>query len=141
MVAVELAFVWVHPRLRGERVVVLAATRALVGSSPLTRGAFVLVVDRGLLAGFIPARAGSIASPTAWTASPRVHPRSRGEHWHPGLVARRMQGSPPLTRGAPLRRAGRCPCLRFIPARAGSISVVISAATLLVGSSPLARGV
>ena len=69
-----------HPRSRGEHYSLPSTTTRPSGSSPLARGAPVCQhccerVDR-----LIPARAGSTASTSSATTSPRAHPRSRGEH-------------------------------------------------------------
>ena len=69
----------VHPRLRGELVRLLSASRDLNGSSPLTRGTHVLRRDVVSHTWFIPAYAGNSKELGADTAFHLVHPRLRGE--------------------------------------------------------------
>ena len=90
---------WAHPRLRGEHSKFPAPEDGLPGSSPLTRGAR-LVVERGdHVERLIPAYAGSTFRKSCSTWSRRAHPRLRGEHpWADEKEARDI-GSSPLTRG------------------------------------------
>ena len=91
---------WAHPRSRGEHVGQHLVACALVGSSPLTRGA--------------------LPAPPRPAPGPRAHPRSRGEHVRRRPLRNAPTGSSPLTRGAPIvefvcQRVGG-----LIPAHAGS---------------------
>ena len=89
-----------HPRSRGEHAYRKDATMLDQGSSPLTRGALGGEELRYLLAGLIPAHAGS----TSWAAysfrAGGAHPRSRGEHEVAVFASAGFRGSSPLTRGA-----------------------------------------
>ncbi len=69
-----------HPRSRGEHRDCFERFRVVGGSSPLTRGAPVLIPPFALVG--------------------RDHPRSRGEHTLPLTLPLRVKGSSPLTRGA-----------------------------------------
>ena len=116
------------------------ASRALVGSSPLARGAPGVepAVCHGLR--FIPARAGSTCPAVSQRAGTAVHPRSRGEHLICGAVDGLRGGSSPLARGARTGLGWVGPLHRFIPARAGSTAWRRAPTIRLTGSSPLARG-
>mgnify|MGYP007028641272 CR=1 FL=1 len=108
-----------HPRLRGEHSVLNAHPLTDCGSSPLTRGARVVLGVRARVRGLIPAYAGSTRKPLClWGAFP-AHPRLRGEHSAATLVSMQFMGSSPLTRGALMR----CLTVPHAP-----------------GSSPLTRG-
>ena len=89
-----------HPRSRGEHYLWPGGARAVLGSSPLARGAR----GRGAAArgvhGLIPARAGSTRWSRASGARWGAHPRSRGEHATMDAESAAEQGSSPLARGA-----------------------------------------
>ena len=108
-----------HPRSRGENSGVRTASRAPVGSSPLTRGKHLLDLGRHRYRRLIPAHAGKTDRLDSVHLRPEAHPRSRGEN----LVALRsgmtLRGSSPLTRGK--RRLDQVdqPRWRLIPAHAG----------------------
>ncbi len=90
------------------------------GSSPLTRGA---PANRGIWptkSRLIPAHAGSTFPTFHASLHFSAHPRSRGEHTAFGGRVLSLQGSSPLTRGAPPGRLARSMLRRLIPAHAGS---------------------
>ena len=150
-----------HPRSRGEHQLEVRPIAQRPGSSPLARGAQRRQggVDGGL--GLIPARAGSTGRGGRCRRGGAAHPRSRGEH-HRVPIYRLLirRGSSPLARGARLRVDGEAVVDRLIPARAGSTTpspargssrpahprsrgehiVLVLAAIVAGGSSPLARG-
>ena len=70
----------VHPRARGEHVRRWTPCFTVVGSSPRSRGTFVMISRRLLLERFIPALAGNIKIHDVCVALFPVHPRARGEH-------------------------------------------------------------
>ena len=111
---------WDHPRIRGEHVRTNRTFSRSTGSSPHTRGAHVKLVRESIVAGIIPAYAGSTSGlPLAeWRRAD--HPRIRGEHHGAAHECRPFAGSSPHTRGAQayVQVAGRCG--RIIPAYAGS---------------------
>ena len=149
-----------HPRSRGEHLMVSTPLASVTGSSPLARGAPVVVDDGDPHRGIIPARAGS----TSWRSSSRSptrdHPRSRGEHLGQSRITRAVRGSSPLARGAHRRpllvghrggiipaRAGStpsafmtCTAARDHPRSRGEHSSGCSTRKVMRGSSPLARG-
>ena len=108
----------------------------------------------------IPARAGFTLPQRRDRHHPRDHPRSRGVYEFPDLQAAWEAGSSPLARGLRRREARHNIPGRIIPARAGFTApparprsgsqdhprsrgvyeVRERIASLLVGSSPLARG-
>ena len=109
-----------HPRSRGEHQLWILWLIAAAGSSPLTRGAR---LGRGIISapyGLIPAHAGSTVRAGHNLSSLWAHPRSRGEHSHPGPDDTNGAGSSPLTRGARLAPYSSSLWGRLIPAHAGS---------------------
>ena len=89
-----------HPRSRGEHPGFHGINSDPQGSSPLTRGAQVQVVDVLIIYRLIPAHAGSTPSSRSRSSSLSAHPRSRGEHSLVLFCLRHADGSSPLTRGA-----------------------------------------
>ncbi len=90
----------VHPRGRGERLVLLLNVQFGNGSSPRARGTHHYATHGVVPHRFIPAGAGNAYAVTAAEAGGSVHPRGRGERLGNGL-------------GEPLEQ-------RFIPAGAGN---------------------
>ena len=149
-----------HPRSRGENFCRLRPGPIVLGSSPLTRGKPCPGLADGRAAGLIPAHAGKTLRQPCMLASPRAHPRSRGENVIRSCMRRSWLGSSPLTRGKPLIE--RSPRLAFglIPAHAGKTRSIwfsmtasrahprsrgenvtsMSSARHAPGSSPLTRG-
>ena len=70
----------VHPRSRGEHILVALMSPPHPGSSPLARGTLCHSQNQPMLNRFIPARAGNTRRQAARDACATVHPRSRGEH-------------------------------------------------------------
>ena len=149
-----------HPRSRGVYRRVISEMCMNRGSSPLARGLRMLVWVGGVRSGIIPARAGFTGRGTAAATPSSDHPRSRGVYAYARVRADRRGGSSPLARG--LRGAthpGGAPSW-IIPARAGFTQGCTGCSVytrdhprsrgvyrdrvphylLLVGSSPLARG-
>ena len=131
----------VHPRSRGEHVMLINQTNLQAGSSPLARGTHPPErrhrEDRRFIparAGntrrrravaplrqrFIPARAGNTTNRRILGSELPVHPRSRGEHVGVGVEVRARAGSSPLARGTQSISRRRRLRARFIPARAGN---------------------
>ena len=109
-----------HPRSRGEHDTAIIDKKTGAGSSPLTRGARGRCSPCECIPGLIPAHAGSTMLGYIGTITNRAHPRSRGEHVHPGLRGAKATGSSPLTRGAPVHRRQSAHRKWLIPAHAGS---------------------
>ena len=109
-----------HPRSRGEHAQNIYNATAVLGSSPLTRGAHggdhPWPVGRGL----IPAHAGSTTKAPDRERGRGAHPRSRGEHSLTQATRPTLRGSSPLTRGARHLSSYRCMLRGLIPAHAGS---------------------
>ena len=117
-----------HPRLRGEHSVLNAHPLTDCGSSPLTRGARVVLGVRARVRGLIPAYAGSTRKPLClWGAFP-AHPRLRGEHSAATLVSMQFMGSSPLTRGALTVFQRLRHSTGLIPAYAGSTHALLNSA-------------
>ena len=149
-----------HPRSRGvyerHRVPVVAAA----GSSPLARGLPPAPMRRRGSPRIIPARAGFTRHTMLRHAYHVDHPRSRGVYRTPSSAGVKTSGSSPLARGLPQSRCGSRQRPRIIPARAGftvkqrrriipardhprsrGVYAACSAhLVMVVGSSPLARG-
>ena len=149
-----------HPRSRGEHNLKPLWMVTIGGSSPLARGTRRPDVPARKGTRLIPARAGNTHPCRHPTEARPAHPRSRGEHRRVSGLYGSPVGSSPLARGTPAQFAHPSASNRLIPARAGntaasSPSVATSAAhprsrgehlmysrisSLMVGSSPLARG-
>ena len=110
----------VHPRSRGEHLIISPILYWNDGSSPLARGTRTGAARRWTPIRFIPARAGNTSAARRRRGSLPVHPRSRGEHVREPRDAGRRFGSSPLARGTPRRLVGVEALFRFIPARAGN---------------------
>ena len=110
----------VHPRVCGERDVVILDGVRHVGSSPRVRGTLQEPGQRRPVPRFIPACAGNAGNGGGAVMRATVHPRVCGERSSPLRVTRRPGGSSPRVRGTPLRHAGEARGLRFIPACAGN---------------------
>ena len=150
-----------HPRSREENEKYTVKGVRQMGSSPLTRGKHpaedVLVVSVRL----IPTHAGKTPARPEPQASPRAHPRSRGENMACAPAFVKTRGSSPLTRGKPDYPHGIPRVPGLIPAHAGKTFPLSSCARSggahphsrgenagttqrpppLSGSSPLTRGV
>ena len=111
-----------HPRMRGEHGVAFGRPRLFAGSSPHARGARLEGAVHHVLAGIIPACAGSTRDKGAFAARGWDHPRMRGEHPTRSRRRARPAGSSPHARGAP--DCQYCPhaVVGIIPACAGSTS-------------------
>ena len=159
-VDVAVSFSGAHPRSRGENTEADEDSRALWGSSPLTRGKPHRDRVQRHEGGLIPAHAGK-TRPMSWKQiSSGAHPRSRGENFSRRRQGQRCRGSSPLTRGKradaevnPWRlglipaHAGKTAkvrdgevCARAHPRSRGENSATNSLATFIAGSSPLTRG-
>ena len=90
-----------HPRIRGEHDKDQHTQSMIMGSSPHTRGARLVVAGDGVLRWIIPAYAGSTPRAGRVCACRRDHPRIRGEHGPPVVENQVAGGSSPHTRGAP----------------------------------------
>ena len=151
---------WAHPRSRGEHAATNPTRSTPQGSSPLARGTQVCDVCVEHLVGLIPARAGNTSGMRPTPASPRAHPRSRGEHTTKSPIPSQRLGSSPLARGTLPFEHGDSYLRGLIPARAGNTQNSSShyrsrrahprsrgehdedstPGLDLAGSSPLARG-
>ena len=109
-----------HPRMRGEHLIPLAASCAVVGSSPHARGALARRLRQPGEVGIIPACAGSTAGTTARVRCPRDHPRMRGEHDAMKSGNPQQKGSSPHARGARRVLVDPEDAPGIIPACAGS---------------------
>ena len=129
-----------HPRIRGEHRCGRGGGPGAVGSSPHTRGAR-SDVSRVCSGGrIIPAYAGSTWPTCSRTASPRDHPRIRGEHSALLQSVAGYQGSSPHTRGAPrLSAVPRLPA-RDHPRIRGEHDASLAGQDEQEGSSPHTRG-
>ena len=110
----------VHPRLRGELIVLKLFSREKVGSSPLTRGTPVRLCAKYPFLRFIPAYAGNSPEPSVAPVIVPVHPRLRGELPATGIFGKEFFGSSPLTRGTRYQLNQHRQKVRFIPAYAGN---------------------
>ena len=109
-----------HPRIRGEHSRSHFRVGSEQGSSPHTRGAPLALALLVIVAGIIPAYAGSTRARWRTTGWHWDHPRIRGEHNVPNILNAALQGSSPHTRGAPSVSGETVPVTGIIPAYAGS---------------------
>ena len=128
-----------HPRMRGEHLMPLAASWAVVGSSPHARGARKLELGQAPAEGIIPACAGSTRRSSRSDSSTGDHPRMRGEHQMRDEGAVLAGGSSPHARGAPGPSNLNLPVRGIIPACAGSTRAYPTA-TLSTRDHPRMRG-
>ncbi len=110
----------VHPRDRGERLVIVSIFARQFGSSPRSRGTHRGRTQAGLDTRFIPAIAGNAIPPPYWRKTRPVHPRDRGERMRCILAITALIGSSPRSRGTLVTSSRSNPFARFIPAIAGN---------------------
>ena len=110
----------VHPRPRGEHILIRLYIVRFFGSSPPTRGTPDAFDRPFYYPRFIPAHAGNTVACSLVSASCAVHPRPRGEHMYPCFADASAAGSSPPTRGTPSVPMPRWLSHRFIPAHAGN---------------------
>ena len=110
----------VHPRIRGEYCGRCPLCAPCAGSPPHTRGILPDLPASPARCGFTPAYAGNTWVLLLSAVLRRVHPRIRGEYYECANAAVFLMGSPPHTRGIPLRRLQIIPQSRFTPAYAGN---------------------
>ena len=85
------------------------------------RGALVVIIDDHLVvAGIIPADAGSTQKSSAWWIDNKDHPRGCGEHINVSSSGIDLPGSSPRMRGARCIYWREPYCIWIIPADAGS---------------------
>ena len=115
-----------HPRSRGEHASPAVKQDCDKGSSPLTRGALIMLVRKQPYNRLIPAHAGSTAGLLLGMLLVAAHPRSRGEHLPVLALLAGLTGSSPLTRGARASNASRISSRGLIPAHAGSTDTMVT---------------
>ena len=116
----------VHPRTCGEHFCELPFQSGDLGSSPHVRGTWNPEMEGCRRGRFIPARAGNIPPDSQQFGSRPVHPRTCGEHLFIGQNTVSEDGSSPHVRGTFSVNHSRPDQPRFIPARAGNISTVLT---------------
>ena len=112
----------VHPRIRGEYLPAGVLRAQEEGSPPHTRGIQSTPPAPLPPTRFTPAYAGNTGQGYSCSAACRVHPRIRGEYNYSGRPPHSAHGSPPHTRGIPMRGRSRTSLDRFTPAYAGNTS-------------------
>ena len=131
--------VTVHPRMRGERVVLRDGLSLLDGSSPHARGTREPVPGGDHPNRFIPACAGNAHLANFRCRIDTVHPRMRGERTVVSRSTRAAVGSSPHARGTQRHRRLLGLWRRFIPACAGN-AVWLNAAPTRPTVHPRMRG-
>ncbi len=110
----------VHPRERGEHLIILGVGVLPYGSSPRARGTPKAFDASSFVPRFIPASAGNTSPTSDLQVGKAVHPRERGEH-RPYASNRRIAcGSSPRARGTQCTVMSHVEKPRFIPASAGN---------------------
>ena len=108
-----------HPRLRGEKLLMMSLMVSPIGSPPLTRGKDQFQQARILSAGITPAYAGKSVVQIVIVPHGKDHPRLRGEKNLVDVTASTRLGSPPLTRGKVWNKQTAKSRMRITPAYAG----------------------
>ena len=90
---------WDHPRVRGEKVLVLPSRVVRLGSPPRARGKVILAVIGLVLSGITPACAGKRDTGKMLRNNIGDHPRVRGEKYLKLPDTFYIRGSPPRARG------------------------------------------
>ena len=116
---------WDHPRLRGEKTVLLMDSEDTVGSPPLTRGKGTCSSTISCFLRITPAYAGKRSYPYNKQIALKDHPRLRGEKRLLSMQAPACGGSPPLTRGKEQRRLSGLSPIGITPAYAGKSSQLV----------------
>mgnify|MGYP004663036855 CR=1 FL=1 len=111
----------VHPRIRGEYILVTKSLAYIAGSPPHTRGIWFNWLIALQICRFTPAYAGNIAIVLFLIVAPEVHPRIRGEYFDDYKGQDVILGSPPHTRGIFVVVCVFLRGFRFTPAYAGNI--------------------
>ena len=117
--------IWVHPRIRGEYSRNLDNNSPSSGSPPHTRGISSTFVLEPFWNRFTPAYAGNIRLGMPVLLLIQVHPRIRGEYRLWDMLIIIQVGSPPHTRGIWNYLNIIHPTIRFTPAYAGNMEVMI----------------
>ena len=92
-----------HPRLRGEHISYQPFANTLIGSPPPTRGTLMQSDIQQRKARITPAYAGNTNKIQCYKIKWRDHPRLRGEHALKKRQTTSVRGSPPPTRGTPVK--------------------------------------
>ena len=114
----------VHPRIRGDDIIMITVRTTARGSPPHTRGRCAEPFISGATSRFTPAYAGTMIFDHTHRAQSKVHPRIRRDDR--GLFEYRYLklGSPPHTRGRLAHLFMDSTYLRFTPAYAGTIESI-----------------
>ncbi len=108
-----------HPRLRGEKLLLIEGYHTSLGSPPPTRGKVLRRLALLQSEGITPAYAGK-SSPASLAGNfPWDHPRLRGEKGFCRRLGRRHLGSPPPTRGKVICYGALAAIAGITPAYAG----------------------
>ena len=110
----------VHPRERGEHLILKSLKNIRNGSSPRARGTPSVPLPCPRPSRFIPASAGNTGVLVWRLYDDAVHPRERGEHELGGIPPKLDAGSSPRARGTPQPPTFLPGWRRFIPASAGN---------------------
>ena len=110
----------VHPRMRGERLIMVGLRGSPSGSSPHARGTRMRERERWRFSRFIPACAGNASRARTDQPKHSVHPRMRGERSTHHAMIHDSSGSSPHARGTLSYRYLCTTYSRFIPACAGN---------------------
>ena len=122
---------WDHPRVGGEKSLILATRTALMGSPPRGRGKALVDRERAVLQGITPAWAGKRRRCGRKRNTGRDHPRVGGEKFDSVTTILSFLGSPPRGRGKEDKPAHYCELSRITPAWAGKSPLAV------VSSAPL----
>ena len=129
-----------HPRVGGEKQLLVVHHKQLRGSPPRGRGKVHRYLRGSWLLGITPAWAGKSKSHCCYPPEPRDHPRVGGEKLRLYSLGRCPVGSPPRGRGKGPPGSGSGKQRGITPAWAGKSNQYIRVETLYQGSPPRGRG-
>ena len=129
-----------HPRLCGEKFVLLWRCRCRIGSPPPMRGKAFTVPDDGEITGITPAYAGKSFVRLHQLTLCRDHPRLCGEKCKRKHDKDSFLGSPPPMRGKVIGKLTAGASYRITPAYAGKSRTGKYPGTYGIGSPPPMRG-
>ncbi len=118
--SIDFSNLTVHPRMRGERAILVVRAMWATGSSPHARGTHAAYLFDTARKRFIPACAGNAGALLGTSQPEAVHPRMRGERPFSLFWRSYTVGSSPHARGTRRPRRHSLRPERFIPACAGN---------------------
>ena len=126
-----------HPRLRGEKKILLNKINQRRGSPPLTRGKGLKIYEQRFRIRITPAYAGKSALASPQKKPEKDHPRLRGEKKPYPYGLSMLKGSPPLTRGKAVFSGCQLSSCGITPAYAGKRLNTVAKRSHIICSYPV----